>query len=283
MDLREYYNLPEWSNVSLKYLVVTDTISNDIPLLTDCKYLYAYKNISVVPHILTENVTDMSYMFYNCTSLEYVNLSNFNTSNVANMSYMFYGCNKIIEINLQGLDTSNVTNISKMFSTCKKLKEINLQGWDTSKITDMSEMFDSCSELEYVDLSDFNTSNVTNMKEMFDSCAKLKKIDALDCGGITTKNYYPLYTYSSSNYTNLTDVGGFLNMKMSWDNNYGLAMCSNLTRESCTNILNGLYDFVANNETPTSNQGKLKVHANFLTEVGDDISIAVNKGWTVTS
>ena len=33
----------------------------------------------------------MSYMFYNCSSLTSLNLSNFNTNNVKDMSNIFYG------------------------------------------------------------------------------------------------------------------------------------------------------------------------------------------------
>ena len=33
---------------------------------------------------------NMSYMFYKCSSLTSVDLSNFNTNNVKNMSHMFY-------------------------------------------------------------------------------------------------------------------------------------------------------------------------------------------------
>ena len=34
----------------------------------------------------------MSHMFYGCSSLKELNLSNFNTNNVTNMECMFYGC-----------------------------------------------------------------------------------------------------------------------------------------------------------------------------------------------
>ena len=48
----------------------------------------------------TQNVNDMSYMFFKCTSLTNINLfnlSNFNTENIANMSSMFYECNSLLE------------------------------------------------------------------------------------------------------------------------------------------------------------------------------------------
>jgi hypothetical protein len=123
-----------------------------------------------------------------------------------------------------------------------------------------------------------DTSKVINFSNMLNGCTKLKSLPPMDCSSVTSKNVYPLYNNSG-----LTDVGGFLNMKASWDNNYGLYKCSGLTYDSCINILNGLCDFTGNGETPTSSQGKLKVHANFLTTVGDQIEIGTNKGWTIST
>ena len=64
----------------------------------------------------TMNVTDMSGMFQECNSLEYIDLSDFNTDNVTNMRCMFNKChklNKIIGINK--LNTMNVTDMQSMF------------------------------------------------------------------------------------------------------------------------------------------------------------------------
>ena len=65
----------------------------------------------------------MSYMFYNCSSLIELDLSNFNTNNVTNMSYMFFGCSSLKELNLSNFNTNNVINISGLFGGCSdKLK-----------------------------------------------------------------------------------------------------------------------------------------------------------------
>ena len=77
----------------------------------------------------------------------------------------------------------------------------------------------------------------------------------------------------------LTDVGGWENLKINWDDGEGLVKCPNLTHQSCINVLNGLYDFVGNGSTETRT---LKVHQNFLDTVGDEISIGTSKGWTIT-
>ena len=76
--------------------------------------------------IIEGEIKDMSYMFYNCTSLISVtDLSYWNTYSVTNMSYMFYNC-----INLKSLeviaswDISNVTDVSYMFYNCQSIREI---------------------------------------------------------------------------------------------------------------------------------------------------------------
>ena len=73
-----------------------------------------------------------------------------------------------------------------------------------------------------------------------------------------------------------------MNLKCSLTNDKNLKQLPNLTYESCINVLNGLYDFTGNGETPNGDQGQLKVHQNFLDKVGDEISIGTNKGWQIT-
>ena len=57
----------------------------------------------------------MSYIFFNCSSLTSLNLSNFNTNNVKYMSGMFCYCSSLTFLNLSNFNTNNVTNMSGMF------------------------------------------------------------------------------------------------------------------------------------------------------------------------
>lgn len=133
---------------------------------------------------------------------------------------------------------------------------------------------------------DWDWSKCTNYYQGLGANTNIEYIQELDATNVTN-GYLPLgllhLTGSSTKANNLTYFGGFKNQKISCDSNYFLPKCPNLTRESCLAIVNNLYDFVGNSETPTSSQGKIKVHANFITALGDDINIAINKGWTVTS
>ena len=58
----------------------------------------------------TENVTDMSKMFFNCHYLRKIDLSSFNTNKVRNMKWMFYWCQKLIDIDLSSFDLTKVDN-----------------------------------------------------------------------------------------------------------------------------------------------------------------------------
>ena len=133
----------------------------------------------------TSNVTDMSCMFWGCSSLESLDLSGFDTSNVTDMTRMFDGCSSLESLDLSGFDTSNVTDMSSMFIGCNSLESLDLSGFDTSNVTDMSSMFDGCSSLESLDLSDFDTSNVTDMSCMFWGCSSL---ESMDLSGFDTSN-----------------------------------------------------------------------------------------------
>ena len=125
----------------------------------------------------TSNVTNMEYMFRNCSSLTSIDLKNFNTSKVTNMSYMFYECSSLINLDLSGFNTSSVTTMNDMFMLCESLMSLDLNGFNTSKVTNMKSMFYECSSLISLDLSGFNTSSVTTMNDMFSWCSTLTSLD----------------------------------------------------------------------------------------------------------
>ena len=156
------------------------------------KLFYTFTNITSIEfndHFDTSRVTNMSSMFYGCTSLTELDVSNFDTSNVTTMGNMFRGCSNLIELNLSNFDTSNVTYMGLMFWNCSTLSNVNLSSFNTSKVTDMSGMFNGCNGLIKLDLSSFNTSNVTVMGNsagsngMFSGC---KSLTSLDVSGFDT-------------------------------------------------------------------------------------------------
>ena len=120
-----------------------------------------------VSNFNTENVTDMVGMFQRCSALTSLDISNFNTANVADMWSMFYNCSSLSSLDLSNFNTANVTDMRSMFFGCSSLSSLGLSNFNTENVTDMSYMFRYCSSLTSLDLSSFNTANVTNMLEMF--------------------------------------------------------------------------------------------------------------------
>ena len=159
----------------------------------------------------TENVTDMSRMFYDCSALTSLDVSGFDTANVENMESMFYNCSGIktlavenfktgkvtsmgwmfrdcsglTALDVSGFDTANVENMQSMFYNCSGIKALAVENFKTGKVTSMSWMFRGCSGLTDLDVSGFNTENVTQMESMFAECSNLT---SLNVSGLNTAN-----------------------------------------------------------------------------------------------
>ncbi|WP_417166713.1 BspA family leucine-rich repeat surface protein [Segatella sp.] len=135
------------------------------------------ETIKDLKYLNTEQVTNMSYMFSDCSALTSLDLSNFNTAKVRDMSYMFYRCSALSSLDLSNFNTAIVTKMSYMFSDCSTLSSLDLSNFNTAIVTNMSYMFNGCSALSSLDLSNFNTAIVTNMSYMFFNCANLSSLD----------------------------------------------------------------------------------------------------------
>ena len=150
----------------------------------------------------TSNVSNMSWLFINCTNLVELDLSAFDTNNVTDMSNMFNGCNNLLNIDLSSFITDNVTTMEAMFNNCHNLKELNLQNFNTKKVINMRTMFYGCSSLTNLNLSSFNTVNVTNMNSMFANWNNDSKLKAIDLSNFDTSKV----TNMSSMFAGLSEL-----------------------------------------------------------------------------
>ena len=148
----------------------------DTSAITDMSYLFGtfnnIKNISFnVSNWNVINVTNMSYMFYDCKNFD-CDLISWDVSNVTNMSHMFQNCENFTGEGLDKWDVINVKNMACMCYKCKKL-DCDLSNWNVSNVTNMSYTFKICYEFKGNGLENWNVSNVENMVGMFYSCKKL--------------------------------------------------------------------------------------------------------------
>ena len=224
-----------------------------------------------------EGITDMSHMFDNCSNLQ--TIKQIDTNNVTNMSYMFSWCRNLQTIPL--IDTSNVTNANNMFYYCSGLKTLP-NNFNFGNCTTFSEMFHSADSLtDYSFLETWVINPNADMGSMITN-TNTTYVPAIPCVG-NTSFYQSAIFWAYSDYSKLTYFGGWIGRKYDVTQGYILNRMPNLTYESCISILNNLYDFTGNGETPNSNQGKLKVAQSFIDKVGEEISIGVNKGWQITA
>ena len=153
--------------------LITDQVTDMYSMFYNCSALTSLD----VSKFNTANVTDMSCMFYDCSALKSLNVSSFNTANVTYIYCMFSGCSSLTSLNVSNFDTGNVTDMYAMFRDCSSLKSLDVTKFNTAKVTDMGSMFRGCSALTYLDVSNFNTANVTDMDYMFNNCSALKSLD----------------------------------------------------------------------------------------------------------
>lgn len=231
---------------------------------------FGYSTFSTLPEGFDfEGITDMSYLFLYCENL--TTIPYIDTSKVTTMTYAFNGCKKLTTI--PQLDTSNVTNVSYMFYGCG-LTSIPLL--DFSKVTNANYLFQNCSKLTTI--PQLNLSNVTTINGIFYGSTNLTAIPLLDFSKVTSIVVF----FGYSTMTRLTDLGGFKNLKIDWNDNYGLYSCPNLTYESVMNVINNLFDFRSNNDSTTTRT--IKFHANSLALLSDeDKAIATGKGWVLAA
>ena len=205
---------------------------------TTCYYWF-YKcekltNIQSIKNLNTSEVTDMSYMFSNCLSLESLDLSSFNTAKVTNMKSMFSYCSKLTSLNLSNFNTAKVTNMERMFQNCSKLESLDLSSFNTAEVTTMFWMFYECSSLKYLTLSsNFNTPKVTNMGGMFNSCSSLTSIDlsSFNTAKVTNMDYM---FHHCSQLTSL-DLSNFNTAEVTSMSNM-VSSCSSLTSLDLSNF-----------------------------------------------
>ena len=162
----------------------------NIPIDTCYQMFYECSNITEIDlsDFDTSEVSIMWSMFHGCSQLYSLDFSNFDTSQVTDMESMFHGCSQLSTIDLSNFQTSNVKWMNKMFSGCSQLYSLDLYHFDTSEVTTMSSMFSGCSQLYSLDLNHFVTSKITDMSSMFSGCSQLSSLDLsnFDTSKVTT-------------------------------------------------------------------------------------------------
>ena len=150
-------------------------------MFRDCSHL---KTINL-QNFVTVGVTDMSYLFYNCQSLESINFgTNWDTHYVEDMQFMFAGCSSLAAIDLSRFSNLNCRNMTAMFNGCRSLTELDMStfaGYYTTSpftLTNVNYMFYGCSRLKTIYVGDEWVEHYSDYVEnvggtMFTGCTSI--------------------------------------------------------------------------------------------------------------
>ena len=180
-ELNSGENRPKWytHDTEISKVVFEASFANARP--TSCyAWFQDFKNLTQIEgieNLNTANVTDMSYMFKNCSNLAKLDVTHFNTAKVTTMNSMFTRCSNLAELDVTHFNTANVTNMYEMFNGCSNLVKLDITHFNTAKVTTMFGMFTRCSNLVELDVTHFNTAEVTDMSYMFYDCSNLAELD----------------------------------------------------------------------------------------------------------
>ena len=135
--------------------------------------------------------TSLYKFFANLTKLKTITgLEYLNTEKVTNMSYMFYSCSSLTSLDVTHFNTAKVTNMNSMFDSCSSLTSLDVTYFNTANVTGMNNMFYSCSALTTIYASDnFVTDKVEYSYNMFYDCTSLKGTTLEYVASKTDHNY----------------------------------------------------------------------------------------------
>lgn len=170
--------------------------------------MYYLTSINDLEYLNTSEVSNMSFMFENCTSLTTLDLSSWNTNKVEYMQGLFHNCSSLTTLDLTGWETGKVLNMVQMFAECDALTTIYIgDNWDLSALINGGLMFSECYSLVGGAGTPFDSNHVNETYAHID-------------GGTSNPGYFTQGPASSSmlgdvngdNKVNVADVTALVNM-----------------------------------------------------------------------
>ena len=199
--LKEIENLKE----KITFQII-DPKDKRIDMIFNNKFIPKEKGNYSIEIEIPELIKDCSYMFYGCTNIIDIDLSNFDLQGATKMKDMFNYCINLQNVRFPQFPLEKITNTSYMFNYCKKLSKIDLSNLNTENIISMAGMFQHCESLEFLDLSNFDIKNNTQLSCMFNNCYKLTDIKFSEKFNTKKVMFMPWMFYGCENLTilNLT-------------------------------------------------------------------------------
>ena len=197
-DASRGYKGTDFNNIIIPQYISIDEGENWIPV-TNLDWLFFNCTELEKIDILPFTVKSMRYTFRGCSKLQTVD--NF-PSQLENMQNTFYGCTSLVEFNANIPD--NVINMSNTFNGCTSLVEFNAN--ISNNVTNMQGTFYNCTSLKTAPR--IIPSSVTNMQSTFYNCTSLKTAPKIIPSSV--KNMFQTFR-GCSNLTGTMEINANLN------------------------------------------------------------------------
>lgn len=144
---------------------------------TQIKSAFNNKRLSEIKlaGVFTSEVYD-SFLWNGIYDIRKIDLSKMATDSVTEWSWTFQNCQTLEEVNMQGFVTSSMTHFKGVFQLCKNLKKIDFRDWDMSNVKDIVYLFQS-TPLEELDLRAWDMSSLEQMAQAFCNMTELKRLN----------------------------------------------------------------------------------------------------------
>lgn len=188
---------------------------------------------------------------------------------VYNWSGMFINCSNLKRVLNFPQDAKAYGTTDFMFYNCK-IEEAPY--FDTQFIGSFKNMFSECRNLTTV--PQYDMSNALSIQGMLSGCQNLTSLPQFYCPKLIEAEMFT----DGVSLPNLTDVGGWREIRC----NISFEKCPNLTLQSISNVIEGLYDFDYWAEEPDSTQGTLTLNSGLSSVVTEDMmAMATSKKWNI--
>ena len=276
--------------------------SGVIDAATDYSYMFASnKRLDIIgtQQLSSSHVTDMTYLCNSSTQLASVAYP-IDMTSCTNASYMFYGCSNLTSVSLT--NSANIQSANNMFDACRKLVFSEDDILDLSSCTSATAAFRYASadvagsvlniefgsavsgneifhNTGFAEINILSNTRFLSLYELFAASTSLVTVTGVNFTGITTSysnTRQPFY-----NCTALVNLSFASGSTISTSVNF--STCTSLSTQSIWNILDALA-VVTSSRTCTLPSGKMPSASELTARYGTDFDATTGKlkGWTLS-
>ena len=125
---------------------------------------------------LSSSCQEAKNVFYGCSSLKALDMSNSKFGNCTTIESFFNGCSNLTSLNMSGVELKNCSTFKNVFNGCTVLSVINMHGIFLNKLTGIGIV--NLNYTDYsLDLSDANLLSITSLQDAFKNNSHITSAD----------------------------------------------------------------------------------------------------------